>query len=375
MRILLKADWVVTPELNALKNGSVVIDKGIVKEFCHKEPEGRFDRKIYYRGVIFPPLVNAHTHLELSQLNFSPERFSDFFDWLLWIIGSRQLFTEEFLKQGLKKGLLEIEKYGIVYVGDISSFGLSRGVSRFGFFSFQEVIGRDVDIENISPPLSIHSIYSVSFDLIKRVALDSRRRGYRFQIHLAEVRDEVAFSRCEKNRFESVIYPFVGRKRYEKVCAGGVVSYLEKAGALFENTVAVHCVNLSRKELEILMERGASIVLCPRSNAHLKVGFPDFEFLLDYDRVAVGTDGLSSNVSLSIFGELKAIYYALEGAVSLRKLLKLATCGGAEVLGVEDYGKRAVFTAVPFSGKLNTPFDLLLFEGLTFEILDFSSPL
>ncbi len=375
MRVLLRADWVVTPELDVLQNGFVVIDGGLVREFSRREPEGRFDRKVYYRGVVFPPFVNAHTHLELSWLNFSPGKFSDFFEWLLWIIGSRQLFTQEFLKKGFEKGLSEIEKYGIVYVGDISSFGLSKRISRFGLISFQEVIGKDINVKELSPPLSIHSIYSVSFELMKKVALDSRERGYFFQIHLAEVSDEVAFSRCEENRFESIIYPFVGRKRYDNVCADGVISYLDKAGALFENTIAVHCVNLNRRELEILVERGSSVVLCPRSNIHLKVGLPDFEFLLDYDKVGIGTDGLSSNTSLSIFEELRAIYYVLEGRVSLRRLLELATSGGAKVLGIEDYGKRAVFTAVPFDDKLETPFDLLLFEGLTFEILDFSSPL
>ena len=62
----------------------------------------------------------------------------------------------------------------------------------------------------------------------------------------------------------------------------GHVDYLEKAQALCELTIAVHCTTLSTRELDVLMERGVSIVLCPRSNLHLKTGFPQVKHLLGY---------------------------------------------------------------------------------------------
>ena len=121
------------------------------------------------------------------------------------------------------------------------------------------------------------------------------------------------------------------------------------------------------------MEKGASIVLCPRSNIYLKTGFPDVEHLIGYEKLGIGTDGLSTNLSLSVVEEIKVIYYRLEGRVPLRELFKLITSGGAKVLGIEDYGKRALFTLVKGDKKLKTPFDLLLYEPLRFEILDFST--
>ncbi|MEO2068557.1 MAG: amidohydrolase family protein [Desulfurobacteriaceae bacterium] len=370
MKVLVKADWVITSSLDAIKNGYIVIKNGKVDGYFEKKPLGNFKKEISLKGVLFPPFVNAHTHLELSLTSFSVDVFSSFFDWLLWIIKERITFSKDKLEIAVKKGLEELKSFGVVYVGDISSFGISRKFMKHGV-SFLEIIGKDLEIKNLPPPLSIHSVYSVSFELIKKIAKDAKDRGYKFQIHLGETVDEEKFARGEENRFETLIYPFLGRKRYEKVFTKNLVEYLKKAEALFENTIAVHCTNLSRKELDTLMKKSCGIVLCPRSNIFLQVGFPKVEHVIDYDKVTVGTDGLSSNVSLSIIEEIKAIYYRLEGNISTRKLLKLITINGAKVLGIEGYLEKPIFTF--WEGVcLEDPFNLILKESTNFKVLDLS---
>jgi cytosine/adenosine deaminase-related metal-dependent hydrolase len=379
MKVLLSADWIVKPSGEYIEKGWVVIKDGLVNGYLRRKPEGNFQKEIHFSGALFPPFVNAHTHLELSGVKFSPNRFKDFFEWLLFIIGKRQTFTQEELRESFFKGINELKSYGIAFAGDISSFGIARTLSKEVKIpkvkSFLEIIGKDSNIKKLTPPISIHSIYSVSFELIRKIGKDALERGYRFQIHLGETFDEELFVRCKENRFEKLVYPVVGRKRYERVKAENVVDYLEKAGALSELTIAVHCTNLSRKELDKLVEKGASIVLCPRSNIHLKTGFPDIEHLLGYEKLGIGTDGLSTNISLSVVEEIKVIYYRLEGRVPLRELFKLITLGGAKALGIRDYGKQALFTLVKSDKELETPFDLFLYEPLRFEILDFSSSL
>jgi cytosine/adenosine deaminase-related metal-dependent hydrolase len=153
-----------------------------------------------------------------------------------------------------------------------------------------------------------------------------------------------------------------------------LVDYLKKAGALHSNLIAVHCTNLSQKELEELSRAGAGVVLCPRSNAHLKVGKPPLRELLGYPKLALGTDGLSTNLSLSVVEELRSLYYAWGGEVGVRELLPTITVNGARVLKVESYGKEAVFTFLKCTKTYEEPFSPLLLEGLEFEILDFSRP-
>ena len=374
MRTLIKADWVVTPDGRELKNGVVVVEKGKVKEYLPEEPEGDF-KLFRVKGVLYPPFVNCHTHLELSWMEFDPDRFKDFFQWLLWIIGSRSTKTLEELKAAVKKGVRLLKESGTYYAGDISSFGVSPNLKFEGveLLCYREFIGKELNPKELPPPLSIHSVYSVSFEAIKAIAADSLERNYKFQIHLAETAQEQAFVKCQKNAFEELIYPVLGRKRYEKVCAEGVVDYLKRAGALNRNAIAVHCVNLTEKEIEELQRAEVSVVFCPRSNLHLKVGFPRVEKFLDYPFVGLGTDGLSTNADLSVVEELKTLYYRLNCQVPVKKLFPLITYKGAKVLGISDYGEKAVFTVA--EGVFSSPYQPILKSRQKFAVLDFSNTL
>ncbi|WP_456455710.1 amidohydrolase family protein [Thermovibrio sp.] len=376
MRILLKASWIITKEIEPVKNGFVVIEKGKVKEIRTRKPEGQFKEYVKLKGVLLPPLVNAHTHLELSKFNFSPELCNDFFSWLLSIIGKRSLLSLEELKEAVKEGIRESRKSGTYYIGDISSFGVSPKVKVKGIKAFREFIGKDFNPQKWEVPLSAHAVYSVSFKALKEIARVSRERGEVFQIHLGESEQEERFVKCLPNRFEGEIYKLLKRKRYERVCADNLTDYLKKAGALNENLIAVHCTNLSPKELEELKRANSGIVLCPKSNCHLKVGFPKVEELIGYDKVALGTDGLSTNNSLSVLSELRTLYYKLEGKVRVKELLPMITVNGGRVLGIENYGEKAVFTFIKEEKKeFQDPFSPLLSEETNTEILDFSSPL
>ncbi len=376
MRILINSSYVVKPDGEVIKNGWVVVENGRISGYYTRLPQGEFQEVISLKGYLYPPFVNAHTHMELSLLPFNPDTFSSFFDWLLYIIGKRELFTEVELLKALELAERELESAGVVYVGDISSFGLSPSYrfKRLRVKAFREFIGKDFNPEKFPPPVSAHSVYSVSFDALKSIAKDSLERGYPFQIHVGETYEEQFFVKCEENLFEKIIYPSIGRKRYERVCSENLIDYLRKAGALNENLIAVHCTNLSGKELDALMEAGAAVVLCPRSNVHLKTGFPNVEHLIGYERLALATDGLSSNVSLSVVDELRTVYYALEGKVRVREFLPHITTSAAKTLSIKDYGREALFTFLPLESVEEDPYTALL-KGKEFKILDYTQSL
>ncbi len=376
MRVLIKSDWIVKSDGEVLKEGWVVVENGRISGYYRRPPGGNFQVVEHLHGYLYPPFVNSHTHLELSLLSFNPDRFSSFFDWLLWIIGKRGLFTESEMLRALERAEKELLSCGVAYVGDISSFGISPDFpfKRLKVIAFREFIGKEFYPEKFPPPVSAHSVYSVSFEALKSIAYDSIKRGYRFQLHLGETEEEQKFVRCQKNLFEERIYPVIGRKRYERVCTENLVDYLRKAGALISNLIAVHCTNLSEWELDLLTSAGASVVFCPRSNVHLKVGFPNVEHLLGYEKVALATDGLSSNVNLSVVEELKTVYYSLEGRVSVRELLPLITTSAARSLSIEDYEERALFTFLHSGSSVADPYAALL-QGKEFKVLDYTSSL
>ncbi|WP_456396941.1 amidohydrolase family protein [Desulfurobacterium sp.] len=369
MKKALGADYIIDFNMNIIKNGWLVFQKGKV-EFLKYEPEGDFQEKVKLANtVIFPSFVNAHTHLELSLMNFNPIKIKSFFEWLLWIISNRQKLDKEEIKNGVAKGIELSKKWGTGFFGDISSFGISRHIIKNGI-AFNEIIGK-VFNNNASPPLSIHAVYSTSVETIKRAVQKSLEYGIPYQMHVGETAEEEKFVRGEPNLFESLIYPTIGRKRFEKIYSENIIAYLKKIGALTNLLVAVHCTNLSRKELEALMERRCGIVICPRSNIFLKTGFPDIDFLIDYDRLGIGTDGLSSNTSLSMLSEIKAIYTKTEGKIDVKKLLKAATIGGAKVLNIENtYKQSGLFTAITTEKRVTNPLIALLMDDIKVNAFD-----
>jgi cytosine/adenosine deaminase-related metal-dependent hydrolase len=118
------------------------------------------------------------------------------------------------------------------------------------------------------------------------------------------------------------------------------------------------------------MKSGCGIVLCPRSNIHLKTGFPDVDHLIDYEKVGIGTDGLSTNVSLSVVSEIRTIYYKLEGTIPVKKLFRLITSGGAKTLGIENYHQKPCFTFCKTEKKVEDPFEPFLSDSSAFGILE-----
>ena len=98
----------------------------------------------------------------------------------------------------------------------------------------------------------------------------------------------------------------------------------------------VHGTFASQQEIESLAERFGdrlSWVLCPRSNDYIEGARPPVETLRRAGvRIALGTDSLSSNETLSIVEELKMLR-----SVPLDEALRWATLGGAEALGIDSW--------------------------------------
>jgi 5-methylthioadenosine/S-adenosylhomocysteine deaminase len=143
------------------------------------------------------------------------------------------------------------------------------------------------DRERIGAAFAPHSIYTVSEELLRWAAEQARERELPIQIHLSETEDEVR----------------------ECVAAHGVrpAAYLDRLGLLSERTVLAHGVWLDQAELELIAERGCTVVANPVANMKLAVGA-----VLPYPaaraagvRVGLGTDGPGSNDSLDLLADLK----------------------------------------------------------------------
>jgi 5-methylthioadenosine/S-adenosylhomocysteine deaminase len=139
----------------------------------------------------------------------------------------------------------------------------------------------------VTPSFGPHAVYTVSPETLSWLAEQAAARGISVQIHLSETEDEV----------------------HACVAAHGLrpAMLLDRCGVLNERAVLAHCVWLDDDELDLVAERGATIVTNPVSNLKLAVGG-----VFRYDAattrgipVGLGTDGASSNNSLDVLGDAK----------------------------------------------------------------------
>ncbi len=327
--------------------------------------------------AILPGLVNAHTHLELSYLARCVPPAAEFTDWIRGVVALRRTQTDPRsaqIMQGISQGISQAIAAGTALVGDISNTLVTFDpIVRSGLAGvvFHELIRFNAPDPHavvadacrqlgelpswpgiLHVSLAAHAPYSVSPGLFGQIARSAAAHEWPISVHLSESPAELEFIGRGTGAWRRFLDD-VGAWDPDW-CAPGTtpVQYLDSLGVLTERTIAVHGVQMSRADLEILRMRGVTLVTCPRSNAHTGAGVPPIAAFYDSGvRVAVGTDSLASSPDLSVFAEMAAIRKIAPG-VTARRILQSATLHGAVALGFGDHygaaepGKRARLLAV-----------------------------
>ena len=100
------------------------------------------------------------------------------------------------------------------------------------------------------------------------------------------------------------------------------VEYLDSLGLINERAMLAHCVHLTDHDREIIAARKAYIAHNPISNMKLCSGLFDFEAARAAGcKIAIGTDGTSSNNNLSMLDEMKV------AALTAKTVSKVPTAG------------------------------------------------
>jgi len=177
------------------------------------------------------------------------------------------------------------------------------------------------------------SPFSVSRELMRETALLARQRGVRLHTHLAENDHDIAYS---QEKF--------GRTPTE---------YVEELGWLGADVWHAHCVKLDASGRQRFAATGTGVAHCPSSNMRLASGIAPVRAMLDAGvPVGLGVDGSASNDAAHMVAEarmamlLQRVGIAAEpfgcdrgpGAMTARAALRMATRGGASVLGRDDIG-------------------------------------
>ncbi|MCS5722472.1 8-oxoguanine deaminase [Herbiconiux sp. CPCC 203407] len=115
--------------------------------------------------------------------------------------------------------------------------------------------------------------------------------------------------------------------------------YLDDLGWLGDDVWMAHCVHLDDDAIGRFAATGTGVAHCPSSNARLAAGIaPVPQLLAAGVPVGLGVDGSASNESGRLDSEIRMAVLAGRlrggaGALSGREALRVATMGGARVLG------------------------------------------
>lgn len=379
---LLLPRWIIPLEgdTEVLENYGLAIENGRIAALIPPADLKNVEAKEVFElpdNVVMPGFVNCHTHASMNLLRcVGPDLTTP--NWLtkcIWPIEG-QLMSPEFVYDGALLGGAEMLRGGTTTCHDMYFFpdSAAKALREVGLRVVQgafvikypnaeykgeedalsgarALAARHKDDPGLSINIAPHAPYSVTAEALQASMRLAEELDTTWQIHLSETEEE--------------------RQNAIKEFGCSPVEYLAKLGCLNERTIAVHCVALSDRDIELLAESGASVVHCPVSNMRLGCGAsPVVKLLKAGVNVALGTDGAASACSLSMFEQMRTAGLIAKGfsqdptELTVNQIIRMATINGANALKLHcDVGSLAV-------GKLADLAVIDMSQLVTMPVLD-----
>ncbi|MGB0927862.1 MAG: 8-oxoguanine deaminase, partial [Pikeienuella sp.] len=368
-----------------MADGAMLVRDGVI-EWVGRSAEAPVADKILRADgcVVTPGLINTHHHLYQNLTRAVPAGVdAPLFGWLQSLYPIWAKMGPEEIRVSAMVGLAELALSGATCVADhlymypngarvddeidaarevgvrlhATRGGMSIGESDGGLppdslVEREEAILNDsiraIDAHHDPEPGAMIRVgvapcspFSVSRELMRDAAILARDKGVMMHTHLAENDEDIAYS-------------------LEKFgCRPG--QYAEDLGWTGPDVWHAHCVKLDGQEIDLFARSLTGVAHCPCSNCRLGSGIAPVRAMLDAGvKVGLGVDGSASNDAADLLSEARMamLLQRVAGgaeALKVREALRLATRGGAAVLGRDDLGelspgKRADFALFPVDG-------------------------
>lgn len=328
-----------------IENGEVIVDRNQII-YVGKAKENnkniKYEREIDLDGnLLMPSFKNAHTH---SAMTFG-RSFSDDMPLQEWLYDKifplEDLLTGDDIYRLSKIAFLEYLTSGISACFDMYYFpeNMAKASVETGFRTvmcgavnnFKESVPlleayynkyNNYD-ELISYRLGFHAEYTTSVDIMRDIAKLAEKYEAPVFMHSSETMSETQECIHSTNKTPTELFDQLGLFNY----GGG----------------AFHSVWVDENDLDIYKKRGVYAVINSGSNCKLASGVAPVERMIQKDiKLALGTDGPSSNNALDMFREmyltcvLQKIKNRDASSTPAEKVLEMATTGSAKCMGLDD---------------------------------------
>ena len=351
--LLIEARWLlpIAPANTALADHAVAVSAGrIVAIGPSAALRARFEireRVVRERHALLPGLVNAHTRACHTLLRGLPVR-GPRRRWLTETLApvEERCVSADFVRDGTRLGIAEMLRGGITCFADLSLFP-EEAARAAAAAHVRAAIGLPVSdaptpwaegatahlaraerlwdeyradsrIGLYFAPLTVHGVSEALLTRVRRVAdeLDAR-----VAVHLAELTGAAESADAGAGVQDGARTP-----RYERP-----LRQLHALGLLRPGFTAIGAGSCEGADLELLARHGAGLIACPQ--ADLRLGARSPVASLEGNRTGLGTDSPVAAGGLDLLAEARA--GALHSGLAAGEVLRMATLGGATVLGLQ----------------------------------------
>ncbi len=367
---LLQAEQVLTLDAHdhLYQPGYVVVENERLVEIGPPDQLNtrRFDHTVDLgRRLVMPGLVNAHTHSPMTLFRGHAEGRSLFTldGWFNTIRVLEEVMEPEMIPAAVAVSCAEMIRTGTTCFADqyfwmdriapvVRQSGL-RAALAYGIVELGSEAARERElaaataflISLAGDPLidgwvGPHAFFVDNSEAAMRLELDlAGRFKTGLHVHLGTSGEEDRYCREHYGR--------------------NAVPQLEAMGVLGRPVLAAHCITVPVEDLPTLARHPFTAVLAPSSAMRNAAGVPPLLAMHAAGvNTALGTDNVTNNNSYDLFkemqilGKLMSLHERTPNAVPTRKLLEMATLGGARALGLEneigslEVGKKADLIAL-----------------------------
>lgn len=360
--------------MSVVEGGGVVIDKGEIVEvgpLAGLKERYSAARSIDAAGkLVMPGLVNTHTHAAMTLFRGLADDLP-LDTWLtkhIWPAEAK-FITAASVRTGANLALAEMIRSGTTTFSDMYFYAdeLAMAAKKAGvravvgeavldfptpdsqspkesFAIIKQLAAKWKSDPLITIAVAPHAPYTCSAETLKSAKKLADNLGLPLTIHVSETQKEVGDITAKYG-----VPPF---------------EYLDSLGFFGGTVIAAHAVYPTAREIRLMAEKKIGVAHCAVSNMKLASGVAPIPELLSAGvAVGLGTDGAASNNTLSMFKEMNAAALLQKvsrlepTAMAAREMVKAATIGGAQVLGLDkrigslEQGKRADLIIV----DLNSP--------------------
>lgn len=293
----------------------LIVETGATGDLKAKYKEAEFiDAE---KKLIMPGLINTHMHFYstfargMALKDAPPASFGEILERLWWRLD--KTLTLEDVYYSAMVPIIDCIKNGTTTVFDHhaspnsapgSLFKIAEAVKKAGLRSClcYEVSDRDgaeiaddgikenIDFINycnkekdpmLKAMFGLHASLTLSDKTLEKCVSQNAHTGVGFHIHVAEGIEDLNDARAKYGM--------------------GVIERLNERGVLGKKSIAVHCVHISKKEMEILKGTGTNVVHNPESNMGNAVGVsPVLKMFEKGVMLGLGTDGYTSDMFESL---------------------------------------------------------------------------